>query len=136
MRKARRLRREISALPEMFAFLERQLGEHAVSEATAFSIQLAAEEIFTNMVRHNVARGERVSFEVDISDRSIRLCLVDHDVEPFDPESVPDVDVSRPAEEREPGGLGMHLVKSVVDDVYYEYQGGDMRVSVVKKRGS
>jgi serine/threonine-protein kinase RsbW len=130
------LPRAIDALPEMFSFLERQVSEHSVSEGTAFKLNLAAEEIFTNLVRHNVSRGDAISFEIDITDDSIRLRFVDHDVEPFDPSSVPEVDVSRPAADRQPGGLGMHLVKSIVDRVYYEYEDGDMRVTVLKKRGS
>jgi len=86
------------------------------------------------MVRHNVGEGEFISIAIDISDERIRLCFTDHDVEPFDPNEIPKVDVTRSAEERQPGGLGMHLVRSIVDRVSYEYNNGEMKVSIVKNR--
>lgn len=129
------LPRSISSLEALFEFLREHIEAHALDETTAYSLNLAAEELFTNMVRHNEGAGEFISIDLDISDQRIRLLLVDHDVEPFDPSSVPAVDVSRPAEDRKPGGLGMHLVRSIVDEVSYEYADREMRVTVVKIRG-
>lgn len=128
--------RRLSALPEMHALLRTYYDRHDVDERTAFCVDLAAEEIFTNMVRHNESDGEVISLRIDVSAERIELEWVDRDVAPFDPDSAPPVDVTLPASERSPGGLGLHLVKSVVDRVSYEYEDGDMHVRVVKNRGA
>ena len=129
------LPRSIAALEELFSFLEKHIEANEIDKGTAYCLNLAAEELFTNMVRHNVGDGEYISVDLEITDDRIRMLLTDHDVEPFDPTSVPEVDVSRPAQERQPGGLGMHLVRSIVDRVSYEYENREMRVSVIKNRG-
>lgn len=129
------LPRSISSLEALFAFLGEQIEAHALDVATAYGLNLAAEELFTNMVRHNEGPGELISVDLEISEERIRLLLIDRDVDPFDPSSVPEVDVTRPAEDRQPGGLGMHLVRSIVDQVSYEYADREMRVSVIKNRG-
>jgi anti-sigma regulatory factor (Ser/Thr protein kinase) len=53
----------------------------------------------------------------------------------FDPTAARPVDPKRPLEEREPGGLGLQLVRSVMDDVAYEHRDGGARVTVTKHLG-
>lgn len=128
------LRREISSLSALFAFLEEKCVQQDVDEKTVFALNLAAEELFTNLVRHNVGGKKEIHIDLKITPELIELKLVDYDVKKFDPGSVDDVDIHRPAEDREPGGLGIHLVKSIVDQLTYVYEAGDMTVTVIKNR--
>jgi len=119
----------------MFSFLERELGPHQLDPKTSFCLNLAAEEVFTNMVRHNtVGDSEEVVLELDVEADRITMRLIDSDVEPWDPNDAPEVDPDQPLEERVPGGLGIHLVKSSVDRLVYEYESRTMTVTVVKNR--
>jgi anti-sigma regulatory factor (Ser/Thr protein kinase) len=119
----------------MFAFLEGQLGPLDLDPGTSFCLNLAAEEIFANMVRHNtVGDSDTVALDVAVEDERITLRLVDSDVDPWDPEEVPPVDPDAPVESRRPGGLGIHLVKASVDKLVYEYEDRQMQVTVVKNR--
>jgi anti-sigma regulatory factor (Ser/Thr protein kinase) len=130
-----RLPRRIAALEEMFAFLEEQLGPYEIDTRTSFCLNLAAEEVFTNMVRHNtVGESEEVVLEIDVEPERITMRLIDTDVEPWDPAEAPNVDPDQPLDERKPGGLGIHLVKSSVDRLVYEYENRTMTVTVVKNR--
>lgn len=124
---ARDFERSIAALDELFAFLGERLPA-GVGERVSLGVNLAAEEIFTNMVRHNEPGSGRISVTVEVIDGMIRVGLTDYDVEPFDPRSAPPVDVSLPMSERSPGGLGLHLVKSIVDRLSYEYRDRTMQV--------
>lgn len=129
------LPREVASLEPLFSVLEEGFQSHAIDERTSYCLKLSAEELFTNMVRHNVGGGDRISVLLDITAERIRLELTDHEVEPFDPDSIAPVDVDQPVEQRRPGGLGMHLVRSLVDRVSYQYDEGKLKVSVIKKLG-
>lgn len=131
MQATRLFPRSIDSLGDLFAFVGEQLPEN-VAERIVLHVDLAVEEIFTNMVRHNQPGGDEISVAVELADGAIRVRFVDRDVEPFDPESVPAVEVDRPMSERRAGGLGLHLIKSVVDRLVYEYQERVMQVSFVK----
>jgi len=127
-------RREVAALREVFAFLEQFIDEHEIDEKTAFSVNLVVEELFTNMVRHNEGGGESIALSLERRDDHVFLELIDTDVEPFDPDTaeVPPVDAG--IEERRPGGLGIYLVKKMVDELKYEYEseGRRMRITATK----
>jgi anti-sigma regulatory factor (Ser/Thr protein kinase) len=59
--------------------------------------------------------------------------LIDTGVDPFDPASLDTVNVDAPLEERVPGGLGIHLVRALVDDLAYAYADREMKVTVTKR---
>lgn len=127
-------RRKVAALREVFAFLAQFIDEHEIDEKTAFSVNLVVEELFTNMVRHNEGGGESIALNLERRDDHVFLELIDTDVEPFDPDTaeVPPVDAG--IEERRPGGLGIYLVKKMVDELKYEYEseGRRMRITATK----
>jgi len=127
-------RREIEALGEVFAFLETFVDGQEVDEKTAFCINLVVEELFTNMVRHNEGGGDQITVSIERQDNRVHLELVDTDVEPFDPETVEAPPVDAGIDERRPGGLGIFLVQSMVDDLNYDYEpeGRRMRITVTK----
>lgn len=131
----RGFRREIDALEEIFRFLEDFIAEAAIDEGAAFTINLVVEELFTNMVRHNTGGDDVIELSIERTADRIHLELVDSGVERFDPASVPAPPVDSEIGERRPGGLGLYLVQTMVDDVSYEYQPEtrQMRVSVTKR---
>jgi serine/threonine-protein kinase RsbW len=127
-------RREIEALGEVFEFLETFVDGQEVDEKTAFCINLVVEELFTNMVRHNEGGGDRITVSIERRNDHLLLELIDSDVEPFDPETVETPPVDADIGERRPGGLGIYLVRSMVDDLNYDYEPEDrrMRITVTK----
>ena len=127
-------RREIESLDQVFRFLGEFVDAVGVDERTALRMDLVVEELFTNMVKYNDGGGDQIVVGLErIGDR-LHIELVDNDVEPFDPVSVPDPAVEAGIADRRPGGLGLHLVRSMVDDLHYEYEpdSRQMRVSVTK----
>lgn len=132
MRHEQSFDKKISSLDEVFGFLGGFLERENLGKEIEFTLNLALEEIFTNLVKHNKSSRNEVLVGIERADDHVVVELTDFDVEPFDPESVPEVDVDAPLEERRPGGLGLHLVKSMVDKLTYEYRNRILKVTLYK----
>ncbi len=127
---SREFPRKIESLDEIFSFLQAFAEEHEFDARTVFCINLVVEELFTNMVRHNLGGSDTVTLGLDHDDEQVFLELIDIDVEPFDESTVDAVPVEAGIDGRRPGGLGVHLVRSMVDDLEYEYQIEDRRMKI------
>ena len=127
--------RQIAALDDIFSFLTGFIDRNRIDDDTSFAIRFAAEELFTNMVKYNrgTTHGIALAVAVDEPSQVVRLELVDSGVDAFDPTSLEAVNVDAPLEERVPGGLGLHLVRALVDDLSYDYADREMKVTVVKR---
>ncbi len=128
----KKFKREINSLEGIFAFVDDFLSTNGVREKTALSIKLVVEELFTNLVRHNITSHDYITISLDRDSNQLVIRLKDIDVEPFElPRK--EVDVRKPLDERKVGGLGIHLVKSIVDKLTYEYKDRTLFVTVIKK---
>lgn len=97
------------------------------------SIKLATEELFTNMVKYNTGTGNEITIRIEIDKRAVTIELVDVDVDPFDPGAADEAGVNEAVEDRQIGGLGLRLVRSVVDKLSYEYNNRKMTVTLIKQ---
>ncbi len=125
--------REFSALEDVYAFVEPALAARQIGAAAAFAIVMTIEELFTNMVKYNPAGRGPISLEVKCTADAVTCQLSDPDSERFDMTRLPDVDIRQPVEQRHPGGLGIHLIRRLVDSIEYDYAGRCSRVSFVRK---
>lgn len=122
--------RSFDSLENLFALLEEFCREHRVGERSAFVLQMAVEELFTNFVKYNDG-DQPVTFLLGRESDRVFFELTDHGVSSFDPlTDAPDPEVDRPTEERTPGGLGLHLIKRMATDFSYRYHDGAMTVRV------
>lgn len=88
------------------------------------SLEICIEEIFVNIASY--AYGERTGMAFiteEVTNNSISLCIKDKGI-PYDPLAKEDPDTTLSAEEREIGGLGIFMVKTMMDSVTYEYKDG------------
>jgi serine/threonine-protein kinase RsbW len=131
----RGFRRDIEALEEIFRFLDGFLDEAGVDDRSVFTLKLVVEELFTNMVRHAAGGGDEIDLRIEREDDRIHVELVDTGVDRFDPAEVALPNVDADIGERSPGGLGLHIVKAMVDNLDYRYEPEtrQMRVSVTKR---
>jgi serine/threonine-protein kinase RsbW len=92
--------------------------------AEALNFELALEEVFINVVMHGSDAAKVPSVEVSLTlvDSEVTLSVED-DGEPFDPLSLPAPDVTASLEGRRVGGLGVFLVRRVMDSVSYQRRG-------------
>jgi anti-sigma regulatory factor (Ser/Thr protein kinase) len=128
----KKFKRTIQSLDEIFDFIGGFVAAHKIDDAAIFSINLAVEELFTNMVKYNPGNANDISIIVARSSDGLAVTLIDTDVEDFDVTMQDEVDVSLPLSERRAGGLGIHLVKKMVDRLDYEYAGRQSRITLIK----
>jgi serine/threonine-protein kinase RsbW len=97
-------------------------------------LEVAIEEWATNVCRHSY-RGESGGLAVEVrrADPAIVIEFRD-DGEPFDPTAAKDPDVTLPLAERAPGGLGLLLIRRMVDEVHYRRDGERNVVTFTMRR--
>lgn len=124
--------REYGAIDEVFSLIDRFMAEHEVAEAPRYSITLAIEELFTNMVKYNPETHAPVQLHLRRDEKSVSAILVDPDSRPFDVSQARQVDVKASIEQRRPGGLGIFLVHQLMDEVRYDFRDGETRITLIK----
>lgn len=133
MERKRAFAKEIASLDEVFAFLDECFILETIDKRESLAITLVAEELFTSLVRYNSASRTPVIISLERDGHVVHLELVDRDIDRFDPAAVPAADADAPAAARSPGGLGLHLVRAIVDRITFEYENRVMRIQVDKK---
>ena len=104
-----------ASLPALLAEIETWLEAAEVPLAQAAPMMIAFDEVLSNIAKHG---GGTLSVSLAIADRRLTATIVD-DGPPFDPlaREAPDTDLD--IDDRAIGGLGIHLVRQLMDDVTY-----------------
>jgi anti-sigma regulatory factor (Ser/Thr protein kinase) len=116
-----RFARSFESLPAIFGFTAEAFARAGVDPGLRPDVDFALEELFTNMVKYSATSRADVRIELTPIEGGVEVTLTDYDVEPFDVTKAPDVDVSLPIEQRSPGGLGLHLIRRLLDSIEYQY---------------
>ena len=116
--------------------VESSMRDAGASEAKIISVDVAIDEIFSNIIFYSGLKETdkaviRVTIEED-DERSITLEFIDTG-RPFNPLELPEPDITKPAEEREIGGLGIFMVKKSMDHVSYRNEEGKNILTIRKK---
>lgn len=123
---------ERDELDRVNEFIHQHLSDTQCSAKTMMAIDLAVEEIFVNIA--NYAYGDdKGTAEIVLlkNNNSVSLTFIDSGM-PYDPLAKPDPDTTLSASERRIGGLGIFLVKKMMDEMSYEHKDGCNRLTFVK----
>ena len=115
-------------------FVESSLEPLHPSPKAIMQIGVAIDELFSNVVRYSGSSNMKLILNVNADVLTAKLTFIDEGVE-YDPLKKTDPDVARAAEDREIGGLGIFLVKKIMDGVEYKRDGQKNILTVVKKLG-
>lgn len=113
--------RSFDAIPDIFEFTADVFARQRIDPRLLPVVDLTVEELFTNMVKYSTTSNAAVLLEMSGVEGGVEVAMTDYDVEPFDVTRTPDVDVTLPLAQRAPGGLGLHLIRRLVDCIDYEY---------------
>jgi len=103
-------------------------------EKGVFNLQLACDEACTNVIEHAYGGGPgQIRIAVTVYPDRIQIQV--HDTgRPFDPTAVRIPDLEAPLERRETGGLGLHFMRTIMDEVRFEFGEDGNRLTMVKRR--
>lgn len=119
-----------SGLSVLLDTLEEELTTRGVPPATASAVLIAADEVISNALNHG---GASPAVEVAGSVAAGRVAiLITDDGVAFDPLAAATPDTSLAIEDRDVGGLGIHLVRKMMDQVAYERRGKHNRLRFSK----
>ena len=128
------IQRKLDALPEAMRVAERFFEGREENPKVRYAIELALEELFTNMVKYNGSGEGPIRIELDQHDAEIALRMSDPDGPRFDPFSdAPPFDATQKLQDRTPGGLGLHLVKKMMDRIEYSHDDRTSTITVYKR---
>jgi len=114
--------RSIDAIGSVYEFTENVLEDGDVSTDLRFPVHLAMEELFVNMVRYYPQNDNAVLLDVSVNNGVVSVTMTDFDVDAFDVTEPTNVDIEASLEERTPGGLGLHLIQTMVDNLEYDWK--------------
>ena len=127
------LHNDIQQIPQLAEFVETIANEKRLGQSLAMSLNLALEEAVTNVILYAYPNGADglVDVEAILKEHSIEFIITDSGV-PFDPTAAPEADVTLSIDERPIGGLGIYLVRQLMDELRYQRVDGKNVLSMTK----
>ena len=92
-----------------------------LNETEVYAVQLAVDEASTNIMEHGYGREcpNRIDITCEILENGLKVVIYD-DAAPFSPETIPEPDFNVSLEEVKPRGLGIFLMRKMMDEVRYQ----------------
>ena len=129
-----KLKNALTELDKLFQHIDRFGKSVGLPKKQIFQINLALDELFTNIVSYGFTDDNEhwINFKLSFDNDAVLIYIEDNGV-PFDPVSAPTSSSVPPLEKCKIGGLGLHIVKRVMDEITYERK-GDKNVIKIKKQ--
>jgi anti-sigma regulatory factor (Ser/Thr protein kinase) len=119
----------------VMAFLDEELEKADCMIKAQTQVDVAVDEVYTNIASYaypSVVGDATIEFEVDDATGIASITFRDQGI-PYNPLEKEDPDINLPAEERPIGGLGIFLVRKLMDEVLYRYENGSNILTIRKK---
>ncbi len=129
-----RLSATLDDIAQLHEALEGFAEQEGWTSKLEFEVKLVVEELFTNVVNYGDCPGQPVEIEFTSEPERLIIDMADRG-RAFNPlVETPDADTSSAIEDRAIGGLGVHLVLTMMDETSYRRDGDLNRLSLVKRR--
>lgn len=129
-----RIANDLAELTRVSESVDDFCAAHDLPADCGFKLNIALEELLTNTISYGYDDAQRHEIALDIAiEGDVLVAELSDDGQPFDPLQAPPPDLDSPIEERRIGGLGVHLVKSMMDDVAYTYRDGRNYIRLSKR---
>ena len=128
------LKNDLSELEKVMSFVSELCLQNSISPDTEYDLNLALDEMISNVAQHAFPQSEEHHFSVQISlSNKEFLARIEDDGVEFNPMAHPLPDLDAPLEQRKEGGLGIYLVRQIMTSVDYQRIEGKNVVTLRKK---
>lgn len=133
MEKEIKIVNDLAEIERLAAFVDDLAAELDLSPGVAMNINLALEEAVVNVINYGYPQDQlhEMTLRVSSSEQQLIFVLSDSGVS-FDPTRVAEAEVTLPLEERPIGGLGIFLIRKIMNEVTYERIDGKNKL-IMKK---
>jgi serine/threonine-protein kinase RsbW/sigma-B regulation protein RsbU (phosphoserine phosphatase) len=127
------VRNDLSEIGRIAPLVEAYCAERGLDPEIAFAINLSLDEILTNTISYGYddAAEHGIEIEIAAADGQVTVTVRD-DARAFDPTAAETPDLDADIDERPIGGLGIHLVRTLMDAVAYRRSGGRNHLTLTK----
>jgi anti-sigma regulatory factor (Ser/Thr protein kinase) len=124
---------ESSEMERLGMLLDRFERRSGLQTATMAELRIVCDEIVSNVIAHAYPEGRPGDIDVRLELAGSRLVVtVSDDGVSFNPLAVALPDTTSPLEHRQPGGLGIHLIRGLTDEAIYRRRDGRNVIMLVK----
>jgi serine/threonine-protein kinase RsbW len=125
---------DINELNRLVVFLESLEEEWDLPPALIPSVNLALEEALSNVIFYAFEKGSEKEINIDFKLEDTRLTIVISDEgKPYDPTQKEDPDINLPVEDRPIGGLGIFLIRQIMDEITYNRIDQKNQLTLIKR---
>ncbi|HYE08438.1 MAG TPA: ATP-binding protein [Planctomycetota bacterium] len=128
---------DLTCLPQVRELVRRGIESGGFPGHYLNRLQIAVDEAVTNIIEHGyagVAPGRGTITIALSADRACFRIVIEDDGRSFDPQNLPEVDVKKHAAAGHTGGLGIFLIRRVMDEIQYNFENGRRNQLVLVKR--
>jgi serine/threonine-protein kinase RsbW len=127
------LKNDLSELSTLSEHLERMGESLGIPRRSLFEVNLALDELFTNIISYGFSDQSEHMIRVSISaENNLLTVVLEDDGIPFNPFERPPLELPCTLSECKVGGLGIHLVKNLMDEVLYSRCGNKNMLTLKK----
>lgn len=131
-----KLKNDLREVPRADGWLVRRCQARQIPDGTVHDLRLALDEVVSNVIRHGYGPGGSGEIQVIAEFAADRVRIEVRDAaKPFNPLSFPEPDLTIPIERRPRGGLGIFLVRKLMDRVDYFRENGCNRLVLERSTG-
>lgn len=122
-------------LAEVRNFVAKYASEFGFKKQDVADIRLAVDEAYTNIIKHSYKNDDRKSVDIELgyNGNEFWISLLDTG-EAFDPSTYTEPDVRQKIKEKKRGGVGVYLIRKLMDEVQYLNDGPVNEIRMIKKR--
>lgn len=117
-------------IDKVTAYAEQFMEESGVPLKIIFDFNIAIDELLSNICKYSGA--DNMWIGISVTDEKVYMRF-ENDGDRFDPNDVPEPDITADIDERSTGGLGIFMVKQLMDSFNYEYTDGKNVIEISKK---
>lgn len=122
-------------LAEVRDFVAKHAAEFGFKKQDVADIRLAVDEAYTNIIKHAYKNDEQKSVDIELGYNSSQFWISLLDTgDAFDPKKYSKPDVRKKIKEKKRGGVGVYLIKKLMDTVEYRTEGSVNEIRMTKHK--